>query len=86
MPSGRSYLLALGGSELLLISFTLAAVRLRCLFSPIFLVSWSSQASGEPKSLVDVRVLFVICGVIVYGKETDLASYKRVRPCVDADY
>lgn len=45
VPSGRSYLLALSGSELLLLSFTLAAVRLRCLFSPIFLLSWSSQAS-----------------------------------------
>ncbi|CAM9149166.1 unnamed protein product, partial [Hapterophycus canaliculatus] len=43
VPSGRSYLLALGGSELLLLSFTLAAVRLRCVFSPIFLLSWSSQ-------------------------------------------
>lgn len=43
VPSGRSYLLALSGSELLLLSFTLAAVRLRCLFSPIFLLSWSSQ-------------------------------------------
>ncbi|CBJ28174.1 conserved unknown protein [Ectocarpus siliculosus] len=43
VPSGRSYLLALGGSELLLLSFTLAAVRLRCIFSPIFLLSWSCQ-------------------------------------------
>ncbi|CAM9885965.1 unnamed protein product [Scytosiphon promiscuus] len=43
VPSGRSYLLALGGSELLLLSFTLAAVRLRCVFSPIFLLCWASQ-------------------------------------------
>ncbi|CAM9508596.1 unnamed protein product [Pylaiella littoralis] len=43
VPSGRSYLLALSGSELLLLSFTLAAVRLRCIFSPIFLLSWASQ-------------------------------------------
>lgn len=60
MPSGRSYLLALGGSELLLLSFTLAAVRLRCVFSPIFLLSWSSQVSNGarffhgPDSLLDV--------------------------------
>ncbi|CAM9946787.1 unnamed protein product, partial [Choristocarpus tenellus] len=43
-PSRRSHLLDLGGSELVLLSFALAAVRLRCLFSPVFIVSWSLQA------------------------------------------
>eukprot|EP00903_Cladosiphon_okamuranus_P011364 g10712.t1 len=43
VPSARSYLLALGGSELLLLSFALAAVRLRCILSPIFLLSWVVQ-------------------------------------------
>lgn len=41
--SGRSYLLDLSGSELMLLSFLLAAIRIRCLASPIFLVSWSIQ-------------------------------------------
>mmetsp|Transcript_6953 Transcript_6953/g.9326 ORF Transcript_6953/g.9326 Transcript_6953/m.9326 type:complete len:808 (+) Transcript_6953:118-2541(+) len=41
--SGRSYLLELSGSELLLLSFLLAAIRMRCLLSPIFMVSWALQ-------------------------------------------
>lgn len=60
VPSGRSYLLALSGSELLLLSFTLAAVRLRCLFSPIFLLSWSSQVSETLRTKIVILTNFRI--------------------------
>lgn len=56
VPSGRSYLLDLGESELLLLSFTLAAVRLRCLFSPVFLLSWCTQVSNPAVLGVPLRL------------------------------
>ncbi|CAM9124713.1 unnamed protein product [Discosporangium mesarthrocarpum] len=62
VPSGRSYVLDLGGSELLVLSFALAAIRLRCLFSPVFLVSWALQVVavctvGSSPSLQYVQLL-----------------------------
>eukprot|EP00752_Nemacystus_decipiens_P005935 g5360.t1 len=68
VPSGRSYLLALGGSELLLLSFALAAVRLRCVFSPIFLLSWAAQVfalatCGPSASLQYGQLLFSLASL-----------------------
>eukprot|EP00904_Undaria_pinnatifida_P008729 jgi/Undpi1/4987/HiC_scaffold_19.g08339.m1 len=69
VPSGRSYLLALSGSELLLLSFTLAAVRLRCLFSPIFLLSWSSQVPGgnEPNERLPGHLFLIAYAAAIGG-------------------
>ena len=41
--SGRSYLLDLSGAELLLLSFFLAALKMQCATSPIFMLSWAIQ-------------------------------------------
>jgi len=41
--SSRSHLLDLNGAELLLLSFVLAAMKMKILSSPIFFLSWASQ-------------------------------------------
>jgi len=41
--SGRTALLDLNGAELLVVSFLLAAVKMQCISSPIFMVSWAIQ-------------------------------------------
>lgn len=45
-----SFLLDLNGPELLLLSFFLAALKLRRITSPLFLLSWSFQVRATTRT------------------------------------
>ena len=61
-----SYVLDLTGPELLLVSFALAAVKMRKLTSPLFLLTWAFQVRCDSGSKGCTKNIAVIVEVVVW--------------------